>query len=503
MSLLRNAGWNFAGAVLPALVLFITIPLIVQRLGAPTFGLLALVTSIVGYFALLDVNASPGVVKFLAAHHARGEHDALARVAGLGLLLQAAVGLAGAALLAGLAVPLATRVFDVPAAQQAEAVAALRWAALGFAVTQLQQGVQCLPQALQRYDLTGRLDAAFGALVPVATLLVVLGGGSLVPIVATRTALALLHLGLLLHAVRQLLPGWRPAWPTVQASREVLHFSAWAWLQKLAAVLHAHADKLMVGAQRSLLDLAGWVIASTLVQRLAGPLFRLSQALLPRASALAAQQRLHDLAAQGVAAQRYNLWLHAALVLVLAVFAPEWLHHWLGPTLPPEAPLVLVLVALTTWCDAVTQVPSLVNDGLGHPQHTGLAALLRAGVGVAAGWWALRQGGVLGLAWSQLVVAALVAALFLAWVQPRTLPWPGRQTLGRVFGPALLLLVLAVGLVLGRQGQPVWALPHFLLGLAAALLLLALWGWWGVLDATHRQRLQALLRRGPAEGPSP
>lgn len=498
MSLLRNAGWNFAGAVLPALVLFITIPVIVQRLGAPTFGLLALVTSIVGYFALLDVNASPGVVKFLAAHHARGDHDALARVAGLGLLLQAAVALVGAALLAGLAVPLATRVFDVPAAQQADAVQALRWAALGFAVTQLQQGVLCLPQALQRYDVPGRLDAAFGAAVPLATLGVVLAGGGLVLIVATRTLLALLHLGLLLRAVHRLLPGWRPAWPSMQASREVLHFSAWTWLQKLAAVLHAHADKLMVGAQRSLLDLAGWVIPSTLVQRLAGPLFRLSQALLPRASALAAQQRLNELALQGVAAQRYNLWLHAVLVLVLAVFAPEWLHHWLGPALPPEAPQVLVLVALTTWCDALTQVPSLVNDGLGHPQHTGVAALLRAVAGVAAGWWALGQGGVLGLAWSQLAVAALVAGLFLAWVQPRTLPWPGRRTLGRVYGPALVLLALAVALVLWRQGQPVLVLPLFLLGLGGALAGLALWGWWGVLEAGHRQRLWQLLQRRPA-----
>ncbi|MEN9629543.1 MAG: hypothetical protein RJA10_2770, partial [Pseudomonadota bacterium] len=50
MTLLRNGVFNLAGALLPAVALFITIPLIITRLGAEAYGALVLVTSIVGYF---------------------------------------------------------------------------------------------------------------------------------------------------------------------------------------------------------------------------------------------------------------------------------------------------------------------------------------------------------------------------------------------------------------------------------------------------------------------
>lgn len=495
MNVLRNAGFNFAGALLPAVALFATLPLVLKGLGPAGYGSLVLVTAIVGYAALLDVNASAGVVQVVAAHHARGQAESARSAAGLGLAIHLGVGLLGAGLLLVLAGPLVRQLFGVPEAQQAELTLAVRVAAAGFLLGQVQQVLQGVPQALQRFDLSGRFDAVFGSLVPLVTLVVVLAGGGLVAIVLARTAVTALHTGLLWRLARRLLPGLLPAWPEVASRRTVLRFSLWAWLQRVAAVTQAQADKLLLGALRSLPDLTSYAVPATLVQRPCGLLFRLVQVLFPLSSALAAAERVDELRERALDALRYSAWLHGMVCALLALFAPEWLHHWLGPQLPPEAPRVLALLALAAWVDATTQVPSLVNDGLGHPQRTGATALLRAAVTVAASALALQLGGALALAWAQLLVASLAAVLFIGWMHRSSLPWSLRRHTLPALAPAAALMAVVVPLSLGRSGQPPLSLAPFGLALLLATVALTAVGWFGVLSAPHRVRLRAAVLR--------
>lgn len=495
MSLLRNGAFNLAGALLPALALFVTIPLIVHRLGADAYGALVLVTSIVGYFGIIDVNATAGTVKFVAEHQARGDDAALAQVVVLGGLIHLALGLAGAAGLYVGAPALVQQVFQVDQRWQAEAESALRWSAAAFLVSQLQAWLQGLPQGLQRYDVVGRYEALFGSLVPLATLAVVAAGGALVAIVVARLVLALLHLVLLARATRALLPGVRLQRPRRAVLRGLLSFSVYSWLQRLAALTTQNADKLLLGAQQSLSALAAYAVPMALGSRVFGLLYRLLQAAFPLASALAAQGQVHQLRERCVRLQRVTLYLNICLWLLCVLFARELLHHWLQGRAPEQAATVLVLVASMLLADALTHVPSLVNDGLGRPRITATAALLRAALGVAAAWLALRQGGVVALALSQLLVSLAVALGFVWWVHRRSLPWTLAQVARRVYGLNSALLAIGLLLMAWRWRSPPLPPAGFAAALLCTLVLLAALGWWRVLAAGDRQRLRRIARR--------
>ncbi|MFM8463010.1 MAG: oligosaccharide flippase family protein, partial [Burkholderiaceae bacterium] len=71
--LLRNSLWHLSGSALPALVALATVPLMIRGLGLEGFGVVMLITSVVGYFGVLDVNLAAGSIEFLAEHHARGD----------------------------------------------------------------------------------------------------------------------------------------------------------------------------------------------------------------------------------------------------------------------------------------------------------------------------------------------------------------------------------------------------------------------------------------------
>jgi len=111
----RNAANNLVAGVLPALAGLVTMPFIVHGLGSDAYGLMALITSIIGYFALVDINVTAGSVKHIAQHHAVGEQAAVSRVFSFGALVYLGIGLAGAVPIWCLADWLPREAFKVPA----------------------------------------------------------------------------------------------------------------------------------------------------------------------------------------------------------------------------------------------------------------------------------------------------------------------------------------------------------------------------------------------------
>jgi O-antigen/teichoic acid export membrane protein len=81
LSLLRNALSNLLGAVIPALVALGTVPLVVRGLGDASYGVYSLVTAIVGYFAVLDINVTAGSVKYIAEFNAGKDYGRISETA--------------------------------------------------------------------------------------------------------------------------------------------------------------------------------------------------------------------------------------------------------------------------------------------------------------------------------------------------------------------------------------------------------------------------------------
>ena len=492
MSFLRNSSFHFVGGLLPAVALFVTIPIILHRMGADAYGALVLITSIVGYFGLIDVNATAGTVKYVAEHQARGEHDDVGRVVSFGLLIYLGIGLVGAAALYVGAAWLVDDVFNIPPDWRDDALLALRVSAPAFFFGQLQLFLQSIPQAMGRFDLSGKFDALFGTLVPLATIAVVLGGGGLTAIVVARLLLGVVHCTALLVAVRRMLPGLRLRRPDRTTSRKIASFSAFTYLQRVAAVTYLNADKLLIGAQQSMSALATYVVPYTLASRVFALVNRLIQVIFPLSSALDARGDDATLKATFSYVSRYITFLNLALCLTLAAFARELLTYWLHAVPDDKAVLVLIVVAYALFVESLSNVPSLVNDGLGRPHITGLAAILRVATGVFAAWWVLQWGSIVEVAISQLAVAIAFVPAFIYFVHRKSLPWTLLATVPQIYGINLVFLLSGSALVFWKLGLPVLPFWTFLASLLLLLCLMALLGWSIVLLPVHRQRLRSL-----------
>jgi O-antigen/teichoic acid export membrane protein len=443
LSLLRNAFSNLLGAVIPALVALGTVPLVVKGLGDASYGVYSLVTAIVGYFAVIDINVTAGSVKYIAEFNAHKDQERIDETVFFGLTVYSVLGLLGGIGLYIGAHFFVTRVFSVPPALVGEAVATLRLAALGFFLGQLQSYLNSIPQSLMRYDIASRIEMVFGTGVPLLTVAVLMLGYGLFEVILLRVVASAINCVVLWRCIRRLLPelAWRK--PGAAIRRELLGFSAYSFLSRFATLSYAYADKLIIGALVGVTGLAYFTVASTLANRILSLTYRLSGVFFPAASALAARGELERLRTLYLKASRYVVFINASVLVLVAVFSYQILYYWMNPQFARAGQVVLAVMALSQFIDSLTSLPSLVNDGMGHPRFSGMFALARAVFGLVVVWIGVDGWGIIGAAWGHLIASALLTCAFLLAVHGRTVPARMQDLVRQAYLPS----VFGVGLV--------------------------------------------------------
>lgn len=493
--LLRNSLWNLSGAALPALVALATVPLLIRGLGLEGFGIVTLVTSIVGYFGILDVNLSAGSIKYLAEHHARNDPRRFAETFWFGLSFYGLLGIVGGLLLFVFAAPILARFFSVSPLLTDDALLALKIAAAGFALSQIQNYLIVVPQALQRYDRSARGEAFFGISANLLSALVADQGGGIAGVVLARATVSLLNVLWLVLLLKRLGMPLAPALPSREVGSALARFSGYTYLSRLSSLLHQHADKLIIGSLAGPVALAFYTVPSQLAGRILGLTFRLSSVIYPRVSALAATGQEQRLQSLYLDATRLLTYLNCAALCIIALTGDLFLARWVGPEFVAKGYPVLLLVTLALLSDSLTVIPSLVNDGLGHPRITGRFALARGLLGVPMVYAGTLAGGIVGAAAAHLLSSLLMTGLFLAFVHGRTVPIGFGDTLRECWLPGLGLCAVVTLLVLPLK----WLLPESLAGLlllaAAGGLLLGVAGLMFIVRREERAALLSVTRR--------
>lgn len=493
--LLRNSLWNLSGSALPAVAALVTLPLLIGALGIEGFGIVTLIGSVIGYFAILDVNLSAGSIKYLAEYHAAKDRKQFAETFWFGIMFYGLLGLAGATVIYFAAGVLVERFFEVSSAVYTDTVLAFKIGALGFLLTQIQNYLLTVPQALQRYDRSAQSEAFFGIMVNVASVAAAFAGWGISGVIATRVAISGLNVLYLTWLIRQFDLSMGFCWPRKDVRSALTSFSAYAYLSKLASTLHQHGDKLIVGALAGPIAVTFYTVPVTLASRILGLTYRLSSVIYPRASAIAATERIQDLRPIYLGAMRYITYINLVALGVIVLAGDEFLRRWVGDEFVTQGYPVLVLITIGLLFDSLTNIPSMVNDALGHPHVTGKFALVRGLVGVSLVYIGTLMGGIVGAAIAHLVASAVMSALFLLFVHGRTVPISIgdtlREGLGRSFGVGLLIFGVLFPLK--------WFIPDGLFGTVAivsgALLALALAGIAFIVSVDERAALLAVARR--------
>ncbi|HEX6132516.1 MAG TPA: oligosaccharide flippase family protein [Longimicrobiales bacterium] len=487
--LVRNTVVNAAGQIVPLLVALPLVPFVLRGLGGERFGVLTLAWTVIGYFGFLDLGLGRAATRFVAGLLGAGKPHEIRRVVWSAVAVQAGLGLAGGLAIALLASVLASDVLRISdPLLVTETRATLVVVAFGLPFVLLSGTFSGVLEAYQRFDLVNlvRVPASVATLALPAAGVVL--GWSLPAIVAgivLARAAALLCLAALAARTADDL---RPAAPHGATLRELLGFGGWLTVSLAAVPILTYAERLLVGAFRSLIDLAWYAVPFEIVARTAVIPSAIAATLFPAFSH--AQSRGRDVGELFVRPLRLLLLLEWPLLVVFWFFPGEILTLWVGADAAAAGAGALRLLAAAFFLNAFAQIALACVQGLGRPDLKAKLDIVQVPLYIAAAALLIARFGITGAAAAKLIFTLTDTVLLFAFAKRLGAPsLLGAARLRR----RVLHLGIAAAVITGLGAAAWTSLPvRATLAFTAVFLLGgALWRW--LLDPADRALLRTLI----------
>ncbi len=488
----RSSVWSLGGQAASLGVAFLATPFTVRFLGAESYGLVALVSSLIGYVTVLDLGMGTASTRMGSEAYARGDERGEAEAVWTATAVTLVPTLL-AALVMWLAAPeIVNRFLHLAPSLQGSAVLALRLGAVAV-LARIVSAVINTPELVRlRWDLYVLITNGSGVAQVIAVAVVASAGGGAGAALGVMAGAALV--ALVLHAAvgARLAPAMRR--PAVRAAlvRPLLGFGGSLMLANALGLVLGSGERFILAATHPIRAVAHYAIAANLAQIMAVVPIAICQPLLPAFARLQAKGDTEQ------SARLYRRALTAIIAGVLpiavslAVVGGPFLDVWAGKEYGASSvtPLRILLVGVVI--NACAFVPYNFLLGMGetkaivrcHLYELPLYAIYavptisRFGASGAAAVWTFRLALVTG---------------YMFFVAARKGPdstAPFGEVLSRV-GPVASVLVLPLLADLLTAGP---VIP--ILVLLATLPVYAVLAWRRALEQSDRTQILRLLRLG-------
>lgn len=384
MKIGKNIFWNFAGFLCPAIVLFVSYPVLLRALGNEQFGLVALATSLSAALSFLDFGLSSASLKFIVGDLERGDRVAAGKVITTSLAFFGAMGLLISAVMFLLS-PWLAGWLRVSVGQRDVAVEVFRITALQISFSLVLSTVSGIFKALDRFDLSaGVITAVALAANAMPAWMVAVRGQTLVD----ALIVAVLLLAILCVTTLALMDSIaqakgveiRHAPPDRKTFRRTVGFGAYLTVHGLVGMLFSHGQRVMVGFLFGPAPLAAFQLSLTIVSKVHTAINAVAEVALPIASG---SQR-HRIRGLYFKALTMLIVLSALPLLVLSIASNTVLTLWLGSSVPPFTADILPPLCLAYFFVAIAALPFHIINGLGLPQINVLLGVVNLVVYVLA-----------------------------------------------------------------------------------------------------------------------
>ena len=201
----RSVVSNWGGFLFSAVVSFFLGPYILGKLGTTTYGIWALIGSVVGYFGLLDLGVRSAVTKYLSSYYSAGNHEGASDIKSAALLAFTIAGLLAILLGAGVSL-FVERIFSIPAGSESAVKIAIMIMATNMAVALVSGVYGGILTARHRFDLSNAANV-IGITVRSSAIIIVLETGASISRQGDQGLVALAVIQLL-SSIVQLILTW-------------------------------------------------------------------------------------------------------------------------------------------------------------------------------------------------------------------------------------------------------------------------------------------------------
>jgi O-antigen/teichoic acid export membrane protein len=487
--LINNAIFNLFGTIWPILLALITTPYIVHGLGLEPYGVLVLVSAVLGYVLLLDLGLDASLVKYVAQYRAVEDFETLRTYIGTALIIYAMVGLTGCLIIGGLTNPLVGLLKIAPDLRPV-AQFVFYVGAVGFLVNLISGAFRAVVTGFQRYDLSNLIDVSAGTVQSIGTVALLWQGLALKEVVLFQLAISLVKLGLFAFVSSKLVPGslFRLTFaPTIL--KNLVNFGLMTFINRIAGLFLFQFDRTYIGFVLGGASITYYSIPDNLGRQMHSLPASATSASFPLASELTSAKQSQTVRRLYLRGLKWGVALAFSMTAVLVALSFKVLYYWMGSEFAGASAIPLRLLLISYCVFAFTAIPSKIVDGVGLPRYNALFASLSAGLNFIACIFLIPRWGILGAAIAN-TLPVVVVPPYLAFVERRIL---GIKTLDHWFSiyiPSLGAASLTFLLVYLLQYYWVNNLIQVVIAAGLGMVIFAVWAFiFGVFGEEDKKSL--------------
>ncbi|MGB2606188.1 MAG: flippase, partial [Candidatus Sulfotelmatobacter sp.] len=328
--LARNVVWNLLGTGSPLLVACVSIPILIHRLGADRFGVIALAWTLVGYAGLFDLGLGRALTKLVSEKLGNGREREIPELFWTSQAMMIALGVGGAVIFALGSHRLVYGILKIPAVLQNDVLWSFYALAASIPMVTGTAGLRGFLEAQQAFGLINLIRVPMGIFTFAAPLLVLPFSNHILPIilvlVAGRVVAWMAHL-LLCFRVTPGLPSELAVRPRYM--RPLLILGGWMTVSNIVGPMMLYMDRFVIGALVSTAAVTYYATPYEVVTKLLIVSAAVSSVMFPAFSLSSIQDR-HRLGNLYRSTTSYLLAILVPLTALLIATARPGLSLWLG-----------------------------------------------------------------------------------------------------------------------------------------------------------------------------
>ncbi len=411
--LLKNTIFSSGGYTVTSIIMFLTIPYLIKKLGTEVYGIYVLLTSIGGYYGLLDLGLGQGITKFIAEYNEKNETHNIIKSINAALLLQIVLGLSISIILV-LFSDAILHFLNISNEYYPVVKNSFFVCTIGFFFTMISGTFNAIMAGFQRYDITSKIDVMMNIGINVSLVIVLMLGKGLFEIVCVTIGYSFVGCCVYFFFVTRQMRN--TPWifiVDIQQFKSIFQFSGFLFLSKLAGTFSTYFVRFIISSFLSPVAVTYYVVPTRLISAIGGFLMSASNAVFPYSSAINAKNNKEEIHEFFIRATQIFLSFSFPLALFLFAFSRQILTVWVGKDFSENAWMVLSILSFSSMIGSTSVIPNLIIMGMGNSRLIGLFSIISIILYIILFPIFVKLWSVIGIAFAMLVVSLSLISFVL------------------------------------------------------------------------------------------
>jgi O-antigen/teichoic acid export membrane protein len=352
-------------------------PYIVRKLTPEVYGIYILAIFLIGAMSFLDLGFGQGIIKFVSQYEAKGDYRRINQIISVSLIIYVGMGLLGCVLILSFANFLVFNLFKVSSGYTHTALLAFRLIAFGFLINFIGGIFSNIPKALQRYDVSVKIQNLISILSTILTVVLLYLGKGLIEILIGFIIFQLSGLILSYYASKELLPTLNIK---VEFDKtvfnEIFGFSVFTAVNVVTGNFVVKVDKIIIGGFLGIGTVPYYSVPFMIAQAFSGFIGAITQHLFPNVSYLQALHNKEKLINLHQRAFRWAISLSVIIVIELVLLGNSFLRIWMGKEFAGKCLEVLPVIAVALFFSNITSISLWFYTGFGYTRINMFSSLV-------------------------------------------------------------------------------------------------------------------------------